>query len=217
MKVVYYSLLAMLSCLTFSQCSKETSTVNSSPYDKSFSDSALAFLQHTLSYQDYGNLDLASIRVLKNKDQVIAFRIAEKASNDQKFVLLRKTTNKFEGNKVDFSGLNTSLPKNYNGDIILRTLGNSLLKTITVKNNKAVMATDPSQRVTIFQQTQQLNRTNDTISAQTLDEVFVIGTSPVPPPDYASMYWLFNQYSSYENVYYSLCIQHFNIFKGPVV
>ncbi len=198
-----YRLLAIFSCILLSQCSKERTFRNDYLSDRYLSDSALTFLQHTLTNEDYIALDPASIRILKNAKQPIAIRIAEKGSNDQKFVLLRKTANTFEGNKVDLSGLIVSQSKSYSGEIILKNFQNNLLKIVTVKNNRAVQVKDPSERVKILQQPKQLNRTNDTISAKTLDEVFVIGHNPAPAPDYASMYWLFNQYSSYENIYYT--------------
>jgi hypothetical protein len=165
--------------------------------DASFSDSAITFLQATLTKQDFVQLDISSLQLLKNNESNIAIHIPEKGSS-LKMVLLRKSNNSFDGNKVDFSNLNQNSSGKYSGEILLTTFQNAPLNSIFVKNNKVEGIFHPAARMMSAEPDNDDTKKN---KAQVLDEVFVIGYIPVKSPDYASLYWLFNQYAPFNHLF----------------
>ena len=199
----YYTLLVIIVCFLMSRCGKEK-PLQKDVYSNEFSDSALNFLKTSLSKDDYAKLDLASLRILKNKKGNIAICIYEKGAIGVKFIMLHKSALNYDGNRVDLSQIVKTSLGTYNGEILLTTLQNEFLKRISVLNNKVIKVVDPGGNKSVIMDKQRSSKVDISSpdNPQVLDQAFVIGYFSSESTGYSSMYWFFNQYRSYESMYF---------------
>lgn len=205
MKRIYYFLI-ILFALSISNCGKENQVQKNTYYSKAFSDSAIQYLKSQLSKEDFATLDIISINTLKYKEINLAVKVIQKGTLGQRFILLHKSINGFEGNWVDLSSLIKNTPEEYSGKVVLSTLQNNPLNEFTVLNNKVTKILYPDKEdKALTSSNAKTNRTNISTPdhPEMLDEVIVIGYISSQPVSFMSFYWMFNQDSFYNNVYSS--------------
>lgn len=208
MKQIYSCLFIGLFLIS---CQKED--ISPVTYQKSFSDSAIAFLKEKLAVADFNVLDVNSFQVLQIKNQNTAIKFFETANPETKgttetFILLKRIGKTFTGQRVTIAGVSTS--KKHTGFILLETLEKRFIQKYIVINNKVTnkqsSATSRANAIcdvpepTDAQPTLQKHIQQKIDNCQ-LPEVVITAYVSSGSMNFYSLYWMSGQSSSYYYYY----------------
>ncbi|MEO6870412.1 MAG: hypothetical protein ABI168_12245 [Ginsengibacter sp.] len=176
-------------------CKKETITsvhlTNSNP---SF-DSATGFLQASLSAEEFATLDLEHFEELRYRNKVLGFKIFEKNTSINKFLLLGKTAGAYKGSWVDMSALLIDRQKkSADGSVTIKTLSNDYNATVIMEKNKVVQIIKKDAGASPL-----------TLESTVLPEIIIyydVYNNVDMAISFISLYWLFGENDFYSGFYF---------------
>lgn len=174
-------------------CTKEISYTNIKNNHNPQSDSVIQFLKREIP-KEISKLDLTSITKISYHNQVIAFQIFEKSS-DQKFIIIRKEVNTYVGNWVDLSGLSKDRNLRFSGKILLSNFDGQSKKELNIENNKVPRSEKSGKTILISSRSQSISRRDD---YKLLPEIVIFMSDRNV---YLNLSWLFDGYSYYNNYF----------------
>ena len=172
-------------------CNKDSISKVNPNYPDLYTDSALNFLKSKFP-NDFGKLDLNTIKSLRYKNEKIGLQIFQKSS-PTKFLLLKKDISSYSGNWVDLSQLKKSKSGYYNGIIQLNNLITEGITRIVIDSNKVINGSDVGYKHA------NIKDTTDQTSSVLLPEIIVVIYQP--SIDFLSLYWLLSQTDYYSDLY----------------
>jgi hypothetical protein len=191
--------------LIFFSCKKENISINQVS-QKSFSDSSVQYLKTQLPSEDFEKLDVQNKKVLRYHGKNIGVQIFEKNQSSGKYLLVKKDGNSYSGNWIDMSNLKLSNDSLANGTVRLQNINRETQVNLTVKNNEVTQAIKTSNNFSHYQiiNYKHLDKRLCSYSREEKEEVelpeIIIYRSP--DVDFISLYWLFDEASEFEDMYY---------------
>ena len=199
--------LFFLASLMFSGCKKENS--NSSKSTQSFLDSAISFLKLNLSQNDFDKLDISKNETLVYNGRNIGLQVFEKNSTEDKYLLMKVHSNKFSGNWVDMSNMQSITVKNESGTILLTSIDKKITQQLIVQNNAAIRlvktnnVTHVSETIDYSKKFSGLTSASEADQGKMLPEVIIYyDVNPSYLVRYVSLYWSFDDDDDYSGVYH---------------
>lgn len=213
-KVILFGLIATLTVGYFA-CRKGDS--HEVPKSKDpFLNEAIAFLDKQISSSDLSSLDLDRHTIINDENGApLAVRIPVK-DNVLRFIMVGKTKEGLIGNWVDLSKMNTGeqskqgelITKSFDGktEAVVSIVNNSVVKNVQTINGKKRITTisyENGKQIIKRQGMQAVSRLEGDDYGTWLPEVTVTGYRINDNSTWYSLYWYFNQSSSYTYNYTS--------------
>jgi hypothetical protein len=203
------STLCLLS-LVFCGCKKETNNSLLTNVTKNYADSAIQFLNQSMSAADFAKVNLTNYKALTCQNKNIGIRFFINDSSASKYLLLYGNDGKFSGNWINTSGLYKTSARYSSGFVVLDNLDKSITtKFIVVSNSVTQVVTTDNKNLESTVKAISKTRGNSfggPSTAQTaspmLPDIIIVYDVDQQADDLESLYWFSNQGGGYADYYY---------------
>jgi hypothetical protein len=197
-------------CLVFFGCKKETKNSFITNAPKTYVDSAIQFLNQSISSADFAKVNLTNCKPLTCQNKNIGIRFFINDNSTSKYLLLYGNDGKFSGNWINTSGLYKTSARYSSGFVVLDNLDKSITtKFIVDSNSVAQVITFDNKNLESTVKSISKTRGNSfggPSTAQTaspmLPDIIIVYDVDQQADDLESLYWFSNQGGGYADVYY---------------